>query len=79
MNISLESDYITVAEIKKYLKISQSAAYGLVNSEGFPVCRIGGSIRIPKTAFLAWVQHRTHIPAYLNDYLSKARPMREVV
>lgn len=56
-------EYLTVADIKKYLNISQAAAYQLVHRKDFPVFRVGGSIRIPRQAFLVWVDLRTHIPA----------------
>ena len=64
------SEYLTVAQIRDYLAISQSAAYGLTHSEGFPVTRIGTSIRIPKEAFFAWVAANTVIPAGVADYLN---------
>lgn len=68
-----QEDFLTVSEIRSYLKISLSAAYGLANSKDFPVCRINGNIRIPKAAFLAWVEQRTSIPALLNDYMSRTQ------
>lgn len=62
---NLKHDYLTVAEVKAYLNISQGAAYELVHRKDFPVCRFGGSIRIPKEPFLAWVTARTYVPAGL--------------
>lgn len=64
------SEYLTVAEVKTYLNISQAAAYQLAHRKDFPVCRIGGSIRIPRQAFLAWVEHHTHIPDALAPYMA---------
>lgn len=58
----LNHDYLTIADIKNYLNISQAAAYGLSHRTDFPVCRFGGCIRIPRDAFLAWVDQRTTIP-----------------
>ena len=44
------------AEISKMLAISQRAAYNLCNSTTeFRVLRAGGSIRIPKDSFDAWL------------------------
>lgn len=60
------SNYLTVADVRNYLNISQTAAYELSHSRDFPVCRFGGSIRIPREAFLAWVASRTYIPTALN-------------
>ena len=59
--------YLTVAEVKRYLNISLTAAYELSRSKDFPVLRFGGSIRIPKKAFLAWLDERTYIPTKLVD------------
>ena len=61
-NMIENSNYLTVADVKNYLNISQAAAYELTHRADFPVVRIGGSIRVPRDAFLAWVQLRTHIP-----------------
>lgn len=57
--------FLTIAEVQKYLNISQSAAYQLSRRKDFPVCRFGGTIRIPKDAFFAWVEARTYIPTAL--------------
>ena len=48
----------TVKEVAQMLAISQRAAYNLCNSTTeFHVLRAGGSIRIPKDSFDAWL-HR---------------------
>ena len=67
-----ECVYMTVSEVKRYLNINQAAAYELTHRADFPVCRIGGSIRIPKSAFLAWVELRTHIPEALARHMASA-------
>lgn len=64
-NKVLDSLYLTVADVRKYLNISQANAYSLTHRTDFPVCRFGGSIRIPRAAFLAWVDRQTKIPAGL--------------
>ena len=46
----------TVKEVAQMLAISQRAAYNLCNSTTeFRVLRVGGSIRIPKDGFDAWL------------------------
>ena len=46
----------TVKEVAQMLSISQRAAYNLCNSTTeFRVLRAGGSIRIPKDSFDAWL------------------------
>ena len=58
--------FLTIAEVRAYLNISQAAAYQLAHRKDFPVCRFGGNIRIPKDAFMAWVNARTYIPTALS-------------
>lgn len=62
----LTDHYLTIADIRCYLNISQSAAYELTHRKDFPVCRFGSSIRIPRDAFLAWVESRTYIPTAIS-------------
>lgn len=64
-NTTLKNDYLTVADIKAYLNLSQSKAYELVHRKDFPVCHFGGCIRIPRTLFLAWVEQHTKVPTDL--------------
>ena len=58
-----EKNYLTVADVKNYLNISQTAAYALTRRKDFPVCRLGSIIRVPRVAFLDWVEARTSLPA----------------
>lgn len=57
--------FLTIAEVRSILNISQSAAYQLSHRKDFPVCRFGGNIRIPRDAFFAWVEAQTYIPTAL--------------
>lgn len=68
----LKNEYMTVAEVRQYLNISQTAAYELTHRKDFPVSRFGGSIRIPSKAFLAWVEMKTSVPHELAAYMSIA-------
>ena len=73
MNIDTRSDnYMTISEVKDYLNISQAAAYGLAHRKDFPVCRVGGSIRIPRSAFHAWIEKMTHIPPELKPFIQES-------
>lgn len=64
-NNTLKNDYLTVAEVGQYLNVSLSQAYGLAHRKDFPVSRFGGSIRVPRQAFMVWVDKHTRIPAAL--------------
>ena len=69
-DINDRNNFMTVAEVKEYLNIGLTAAYELSHSKDFPVCRIGGTIRVPRDAFYAWVEHQTYIPTDLRPYLN---------
>ena len=51
----LEKRVYTVDEIQDILSIGRNAAYELVKSGQFHTVRIGGSIRISKKSFDAWL------------------------
>ena len=65
------ADFLTVRDLKEYLHLSQSAAYALTRRQDFPICRFGGTIRIPRDAFLAWVDAHTRIPDGLASFMSQ--------
>lgn len=58
-------EYLTIADVGAYLNVSLSQAYGLAHRKDFPVSRFGGSIRVPRQAFMVWVDKHTRIPAAL--------------
>ena len=55
----LKNEYLTAGEIARYLHISLSKAYELTRQADFPICRLGGVVRIPRDAFLSWVAQNT--------------------
>ena len=65
-NNVLQSEFLTVADVKTYLRVSQSQAYALTHRKDFPICRFGTCIRIPRDAFLVWVEKHSHIPSELT-------------
>lgn len=65
-------DFMTVAEVKDFLNISQSSAYELMHRKDFPVFQVGGMIRVPRDAFMAWIELHTHMPSELRARLASA-------
>lgn len=55
MSELLKNECLTAGEISAYLSISLSKAYELTRQPDFPVCRLGGVVRVPRNAFLSWV------------------------
>lgn len=52
-------DYLTVDEVREYLRLSKSTAYLLVAQKDFPKIKIGRSIRVPKEQFEKYM--KSHI------------------
>lgn len=48
-------EVLTIPEISKLLKISRSKAYALTKEQGFPIIRMGKSIRVIKSELLKWL------------------------
>ena len=63
---ALKNEFLTIAQVGEYLNISQSGAYALVHRKDFPSSRFGGSLRVPRDAFMAWIERHTHMPAGLS-------------
>lgn len=70
MNLENSKQFLTIRDIQEYLNISKSAAYELTHRKDFPTCRIGGSVRIPRQAFLSWVEMNTSIPPQLRTFMA---------
>jgi excisionase family DNA binding protein len=47
---------LTVSDIQRMLGISRVTAYELVHRQDFPIVRIGRVIRVPRDAFLRWLE-----------------------
>ena len=70
MNSENIQQFLTIRDIQEYLNISASSAYELTHRKDFPVCRVGGSVRIPRQAFLAWVDMKTSISPQLLSFMA---------
>ncbi len=64
--MTLNRPYLTIADVRTYLNISQSQAYALSHRKDFPVCRLGGAIRVPRDPFLLWVERCSRISSDLK-------------
>ena len=47
-------------ELAAVLQISRAGAYQLMNSEGFPVIRIGKRMLVPRERFFEWMEVNTY-------------------
>ena len=55
LNFSELPLFLTAPDIAKIMRIGRSKAYELLNSNGFPSVRFGKCIRVPRDAFVKWV------------------------
>jgi excisionase family DNA binding protein len=46
---------LKVDDVASIMNLARGTAYELVHRQGFPAVRIGRCIRIPREAFLAWL------------------------
>ena len=59
----MEKYTMSVDEMASAIGISRPKAYELVNSEGFPVIRIGRRIRIPVSGLERWIAEQSSVQA----------------
>lgn len=52
---------MTVLELMEFLNISRSKVYELVKVEGFPIIKVGKSIRICKNDVIEWLQKQKNV------------------
>ena len=55
---------LTAADLASYLGISQSGAYNLLRSKGFPTMMVGCRMMVQKEKLRVWCEERTE-----NGYL----------
>lgn len=51
----------TVKEVSDILRVGLGKTYELTRTKGFPVIRIGKSIRIPKSRFHEWLDKQSQV------------------
>lgn len=47
---------LTIEHVRQALRISRQKAYELPHTKGFPAVRFGRAIRVPRDAFLKWLE-----------------------
>lgn len=52
----MDSEVLTFNEAKKYLKISNSTLYRLVQSKKIPASKVGRAWRFRKEKIIAWME-----------------------
>lgn len=52
-----DSEYMTVEDVQKMLRISRTSVYALIHVDGFPMLKIGRRCIIPRKEFLSWLEN----------------------
>jgi excisionase family DNA binding protein len=47
---------LRVSDVQRVMGISRVTAYELVHQQGFPLVRVGRVMRVPRDAFLRWLE-----------------------
>lgn len=47
------------SDLQSFFGISRTAAYRLLHTPGFPVIRVGSSLRIPREKLVRWIDSQT--------------------
>ena len=50
---------LTMKQVQDILGLSRPKTYQLAHKEGFPVVKFGRALRVPKIAFLRWLEAQT--------------------
>jgi excisionase family DNA binding protein len=64
---------LTVEELRQLLGVSRPVAYDLTHRKGFPAVRFGRAIRIPRDAFLRWLDAQSEEELIVNQRVVKDR------
>ena len=52
------SAMMTMQDVQDYLGLSRHTTYQLTHTQGFPAVRFGRTIRVPRDAFLRWLERQ---------------------
>ena len=52
---------LTLKHVQEVLGISRPKTYELAHTRGFPVMRFGRAIRVPREAFLRWLEQQAGV------------------
>jgi excisionase family DNA binding protein len=52
---------LTMKDVQDYLGISRPKTYELAHTRGFPTVRFGRAIRVPREAFLRWLERQAGV------------------
>ena len=67
MNLENVDDFLTVRELAKWIKLSESHIYCLVNKKRIPFAKLGGKLLFDKIKIKEWVDAHTQVNVVAND------------
>jgi excisionase family DNA binding protein len=63
MNLEKVDDFLTVKELSKWIKLSESHIYFLVNKRKIPFAKLGGKLLFDKQKIKDWIDFNSPSPA----------------
>lgn len=62
MNLEKVDDFLTVKELSKWIKLSESHVYFLVNKRKIPFAKLGGKLLFDKQKIKDWIEENSPEP-----------------
>jgi excisionase family DNA binding protein len=54
------NDFLTVKELSKWIKLSNSKIYSLVNKDEIPFAKVGGKLLFDKSKISNWIESKSN-------------------
>lgn len=64
MNLEKVDDFLTVKELSKWIKLSESHIYFLVNKRKIPFAKLGGKLLFDKEKIRLWIESNSPEPEF---------------
>ena len=67
MNLEKVDDFLTVKELSKWIKLSESHIYFLVNKRKIPFAKLGGKLLFDKQKIREWIESNSPEPEFPTE------------
>jgi excisionase family DNA binding protein len=78
MNLEKVDDFLTVKELSKWIKLSESHIYFLVNKRKIPFAKLGGKLLFDKQKIKEWIDFNSPQPSDEPVESVQVEPVQQV-
>jgi excisionase family DNA binding protein len=61
-SVEVQAELLRAEEVAQLLGVGRSKVFEMIRSRELPMIRMGRSVRVPRTALLAWIEQSTQRP-----------------